>query len=130
LENCLWLDIPYKFLDTNNKNFAVETQHRLSFFDTEVIHISASGNVDLLIKYKNTAAFKQAFSSIDDERSTLVIAGDLSQAMIEAIGIQNGLKPEFFASHLIGTEEFRMADWAITNCSNPRPSANCSSRIS
>jgi hypothetical protein len=59
-----WLDILHEFLDPNNKNFSVETQHRLSFFDIGVIHISASGNVDPPIKCKDTTAFKQAVSTV------------------------------------------------------------------
>lgn len=40
-----------------------------------------------------------------------VIAKDLSRAMINALGMQYDLEPEFFACHLLGTESFRLGHW-------------------
>jgi hypothetical protein len=112
LEHRPWLDILNEFLDPNEKSFAVWLDHRLSFFDVEVIHISASGKVNTPIKCKNATEFKEEISSVDKERSgTLVIAEDLSRAMIDALGMQYDLEPEFFACHLLGTESFRMGHW-------------------
>jgi hypothetical protein len=107
-----WLGILHEFLGPNNINFAVPLEHRLSFFDIEVIHISTSGKVSSPIKCKNATDFQEAISSAEKERSgTLVIAEDLSGAMINTLGMQYDLEPEFFACHLLGTEEFRMGHW-------------------
>lgn len=107
-----WLEILNEFLDPNKKSFAVPPDHRLSFFDVQVIHISASGQVNTPITCKNATTFKEAISSADTEQSgTLVIAEDLSRAMIDALGMQYNLEPEFFACHLLGTESFRKGHW-------------------
>lgn len=107
-----WLEILDEFLDPNKKSFAVPPDHRLLFFDIQVIHISASGQVNKPITCKNATEFKEEISSVDPERSgTLVIAEDLSRAMIDALGMQYDLEPEFFACHLQGTESFRNGHW-------------------
>jgi hypothetical protein len=81
-------------------------------FNVDVIHISESGVVGALAKYKDTIKFKQAIRSTDKERgSTLIIAEDLSQAIIDALGMQYNLELEFFACHLLGTESFRTGIW-------------------
>lgn len=107
-----WLDILSTFLDPNEKSFAVSKKRRLSFFDVEVIHVLASGKVSPPIKCESKAQFRQAISSASEElRGTLVIANDLSGAMIDALGMQYDLEPEFFACHLLGTESYRMGNW-------------------
>jgi len=107
-----WLDSLNEFLDPNEKSFAVPLHHRMSAFDVDLIHISESGVVDAPIKYKDVAKFKQAIRSMDKERGgALVIAEDLSRAIIDTLGMQYNLEPEFFACHLLGTESFRTGDW-------------------
>lgn len=107
-----WLEILDEFLDPNKKSFAVPPDHRLLYFDVQVIHISASGQVNKPITCKNATEFKENINSADTERSgTLVIAEDLSRATIDALGMQYDLEPEFFACHLQGTESFRSGDW-------------------
>jgi hypothetical protein len=84
-----WLEILDEFLDPNKKSFAVPPDHRLLYFDVQVIHISASGQVNKPITCKNATEFKENINSADTERSgTLVIAEDLSRAMIDALGMQ------------------------------------------
>jgi hypothetical protein len=114
-----WLDILSEFLDPKNTCFAVPPNHRLLFFDVEVIHISASG-VNTPIKCKNATEFNDAISSVDNERiGTVVIAEDLSGAMIDALGMQYELEPEFFACHLQGTQMFRMGHWESPTARDP-----------
>lgn len=120
VEHRPWLEILDEFLDPNKKSFAVPLDHRLSFFDVQVIHISASGQVNTPITCKNATRFKEEVNSADTERSgTLVIAEDLSRAMIDAIGMQYDLEPEFFACHLQGTESFRKGHWELSTVRAP-----------
>jgi hypothetical protein len=107
-----WLDILNEFLDPDAEGFPVDPQdHRLNDFDIEVIHISKSGKINPPIKCINPAEFKKAISEDKARIGTLIIAEDLSRAMIDTLGIQYDLEPEFFASHLLGTESFRMGSW-------------------
>jgi hypothetical protein len=115
LERRPWLDVLHNFLDPNEKHFAVATNRRLSTFDVQVIHISASGEVNKPINCNGVsgeADFQRAISNVDKELcGTLIIAEDLSSAMINALGMQYDLEPEFFAYHLDGTQSFRMGEW-------------------
>lgn len=107
-----WLDSLNEFLDPSEKSFAVPLDYRLMAFDVEVMHISESGEVDAPIKCKDAVAFKQAIDRADKERGgTLVIAEDLSRALIDTLSMQYSLEPEFFACHLLGTESFRTGIW-------------------
>jgi hypothetical protein len=115
-----WLEILDEFLDPNNESFAVSPRHRLSFFDVHVIHISATGQVNAPITYNNATRFKEEISRADAERSgTVIIAEDLSRAMIDALGMEYDLEPEFFACHLLGTESFRKGDWELQTVRAP-----------
>jgi hypothetical protein len=112
LEHRPWLKILDEFLDPTTESFAVSTDHRLKHFDVQVIHISASGVVNGPITCGDATTFKDAISTNGEERSgTLIIAEDLSRAMIDALGMECDLEPEFFACHLQGTESFRMGHW-------------------
>lgn len=112
LLNRPWLDILHEFLDPTTEHFAVSPDHRLLYFDIQVIHISGDGEVNPPIKCKNATEFNEAISNADSERrGTLVIAEDLSRAMIDALGMQYNLDPEFFASHLLGTQLFHTGEW-------------------
>lgn len=107
-----WLGILNEFLDPEEKSFSVPLHHRMSAFNIDVIHISKSGEVDVPVKCKDAVEFKQAISKTDKEQGgTLIIAEDLSREMIDALGIQYNLEPEFFACHLLGTESFRTGTW-------------------
>jgi hypothetical protein len=107
-----WLTILDEFLNPDEKNFKVSFDHRIWHFDVDIIHISASGEVGPLINCIDKAEFLKQVSNADNEpRSTLIIAEDISVAMIEALGIKYDLEPEFFACHLLGTEAFRTGGW-------------------
>jgi hypothetical protein len=55
------------------------------------------------------AQFENAISDVDPERiGSLIFAKDLSEQMIDALGMKYDLEPEFFACHLEGTESARM----------------------
>jgi hypothetical protein len=109
LANRPWLEILDKFMHPNEKSLAVP---RMTDFDIEVMHISESGEVDAPIKCVRAADFKQAIGQADKERGgTLVIAEDLSPAMVDTLSLQYNLEPEFFACHLLGTESFRTGMW-------------------
>jgi hypothetical protein len=108
-----WLDILHQFMSPNPEEFEVNPQRRMLHFDIKVIHVSTSGNIESLIHCLTPTKFKDAISGEEGkERSgTLIIAKDLSRAMIDLLGMEYELEPEFFASHLEGTESFRMGRW-------------------
>jgi hypothetical protein len=110
LQHRPWLDILHQFMNPNAGGFAVDLEHRMLHFDIKVIHISKSGNIESLIKCRNPTEFKDAIGEEERrERSgTLIIAKDLSRATIDSLGMEYELEPEFFASHLEGTESFGM----------------------
>lgn len=104
-----WLESLHQFMDPDAKGFAINLDHRMKHFDIEVIHFPKSGKPDSVIKCFTPEGFEGAFSESDKERTgTLVIAKDISRAMIEALGTRLELEPEFFANHLAGTESYRM----------------------
>lgn len=82
-----WLDILSEFLDPNKVNFIISPDRRLSFFDVEVIHISASGEVDPPIKCNKVTEFLTTISKADKQRSgTLVLAEDLFRGNDRRLG--------------------------------------------
>jgi hypothetical protein len=103
-----WLEIVQKFMDPNAKGFAVDLDRRMTHFDIKVIHISTSGESEPVIKCDTPEKFHDAVEEDKERSGTLVIAKDLSRAMIEALGTRYELEPEFFASHLAGTELYGM----------------------
>jgi hypothetical protein len=113
LQHRPWLDILHQFMNPKAEGFAVSSKRRMLHFDIKVIHISKSGNIESPIKCLTPTKFKDAISEEErKERSgTLIIAKDLSRAMIDSLGMKYELEPEFFASHLEGTESFRMGHW-------------------
>jgi DNA-binding transcriptional regulator YiaG len=113
LQHRPWLDILHQFMNPNAGGFAVNPERRMLHFDIKVIHISKSGNVESIIECLTPTEFKDAISEEErQERSgTLIIAKDLSRAMIDSLGTKYELEPEFFASHLEGTETLRMGAW-------------------
>jgi hypothetical protein len=94
-------------MDPTSQGFEVDLKLRMAHFDIKVIHISTSGEVDAVIKCDNPDMFKAAIINDQERSGTLVIAKDLSRAMIDALGAQYELEPEFFAAHLLGTEATR-----------------------
>jgi hypothetical protein len=123
-----WLNILDEFLDPTVDNFGIAQKHRLSHFDVVVIYISISGEVSspILCKGANgVRKFREAISTADSDRcGTLVITEDISSAMIEALGTEYDLEPEFFACHLKGTETFRTGRWQSPTVRVPVRSPN------
>jgi hypothetical protein len=113
LQHRPWLDILHQFMNPKAEGFTVSPKRRMLHFDIKVIHISKSGNIESPIKCLTPTKFKDAISEEErKERSgTLIIAKDLSRAMIDSLGMKYELEPEFFANHLEGTECFRMGPW-------------------
>ena len=103
-----WLESLHQFMDPCAKGFSINLAHRMKHFDIEVIHFPKSGKPDPVIQCFNPEDFKGAISEDKERTGTLVIAKDISQAMIEALGTRLELEPEFFANHLAGTELYRM----------------------
>jgi hypothetical protein len=107
-----WLDILDQFMDPNSNEYAVNLERRMLDFDITVIHISKSGDVESPIKCPNPIKFKDAISETEQERSgTLIITKGISRDMIDSLGMKYELEPEFFASHLEGTESYRQGLW-------------------
>ncbi len=103
-----WLESLHQFMDPYAKGFAINLGHRMKHFDIVVIHFLKSGKPDSIIECSTPEDFEGAISEDKDRTGTLVIAEDISQAMIEALGTSFELEPEFFANHLAGTELYRM----------------------
>ncbi|KAG9234665.1 hypothetical protein BJ875DRAFT_461054 [Amylocarpus encephaloides] len=107
-----WLEILDQFMDPITEGYAVHHKRRMLHFDIKVIHMSSSGNIESIIKCLTPTMFKDATSKEGSEGGgTLVIAKDLSRAMIDSLGMKYELEPEFFASHLEGTELWLMGSW-------------------
>jgi hypothetical protein len=124
LQHRPWLEILHQFMNPNGEGFAVDPKHRMLHFDIKVIHISKSGNIESLTKCTSLTSFKDAIGDEKERSGTLVIAKDLSQAMIDALGMQYELQPEFFASHLGGTESFGMGYWESPTVRPPARAPN------
>jgi hypothetical protein len=121
-----WLGNLDEFLDPDQKCFAVPEKHRLSFFDIKVIHISTSGNISQPIPCENLTQFEHAVGDVDPERiGSLILAEDLSQQMIDALGMKYDLEPEFFACHLEGTESARTGRWQRPTVRAPNLLPDC-----
>jgi hypothetical protein len=100
-----------QFMDSTTPGFGVDLGYRMNHFDIKVIHISKSGTVDSIIDCDTPEKFHQAIGEDQERSGTLVIPKDISRAMIETLGTQYNLEPEFFATHLLGTESFHMGRW-------------------
>lgn len=108
LQHRPWLESLHQFMDPYAKGFAINLGHRMKHFDIKVIHFPKSGKPDSVIKCFTPEDFEGAISEDKERTGTLVIAKDISQATIEALGTRFELEPEFFANHLAGTELYRM----------------------
>jgi len=108
LQHRPWLESLHQFMDPNAKGFAVNLANRMKHFNIKVIHFPKSGKPDSVIKCSTPEDFEGAISGDKERTGTLVITKGISRAMIEALGTIFELEPEFFASHLAGTELFRM----------------------
>lgn len=108
-----WLDILHQFMSPNAEGFAVNPKRRMLHFDIKVVHISKSGGIESLIKCLTPTDFDHAIRGEEgiERNGTLIIAKDISQAMIDSLGMSYELEPEFFACHLEGTESFSMGHW-------------------
>jgi hypothetical protein len=111
LQHRPWLESLHQFMDYNAEGFAMNLGNRMKHFDIKVVRFPKSGKPDTAIKCTTPEEFEEAISedSEDKERTgILVIAKGISRAMIETLGTRFELEPEFFASHLAGTELYRM----------------------
>ena len=82
---------------------------RRSRFDIEVAYVLSSGIVHGPTKCNNKRAFNQAVGADapTDRISTIILVEDLSYDVIEHLGINYNIPPEFFAIHLVETEAYR-----------------------
>lgn len=121
-----WLESLDRFLDPDQKCFAISETRRQEFFDIKVIHISTSGIISPPIVCKNLAEFECSVRDDDPERiGSLILAEDLSQQKIDALGMKYDLEPEFFACHLEGTEPARMGRWQRPTVRAPNLLPDC-----
>src|SRR5277367_5982661 len=125
-----WLDVLDQFLNPNQIGFPVEQDHRMRHFDIKVIHISKFGKISSITKYITPEQFGDVISEDKEWSGILIIAKDLSRAMIDALGMKYKLEPEFFASRLAGTEPFITGDLGNPNRTSPWPSAKLFARLS
>lgn len=103
-----WLQCLSQFMDPNAQGFAIDLTERMKHFDIEVIHFTKSGKPNSTTKCSKPKDFELAMSEDEERTGTLVISEGLSRLTIETLGTKFELEPEFFASHLAGTELFRM----------------------
>jgi len=106
-----WLECLYQFMNPTTEGFAMQPSRRMEDFDIKVIHFTESRKPDSAIKCSTPNEFKRAVREEKERTGTLIIAKGLSRAIIEALGTTYELEPEFFASHLAGTEIFRLAHY-------------------
>jgi len=109
LQHRPWLECLYQFMNPTTKGFAMQPSRRMEDFDIKVIHFTESRKPDSAIKCSTPNEFKRAVREEKERTGTLIIAKGLSRAIIEVLGTTYELEPEFFASHLAGTEIFRLA---------------------
>ena len=107
LQHRPWLESLHQFMDPNAKGFATNLASRMKHFDIKVTHFSQSGKPDMVIKCPTPDDFERAINKDKERTGSLVIAKGISRAMIEALGTTFKIEPEFFASHLAGTELYR-----------------------
>jgi len=124
LQHWPWLETLHEFLDPCAEGFAIKQSDRMSHFDIKVIRISISGEVESPIKCDEPTQFKEAISEVEERRGTLLIAKGLSRAMIDILGMEYNLDPDFFASHLQGTESYRTGIWASPIVRRPARTPN------
>jgi hypothetical protein len=106
LQHRPWLESLHQFMDPNTTGFAMDPANRMKHFDMKVIHFLQSGKADSVIKCSTPEEFEVAMSEDKERGGTLIITKGISRAIIEALGTRFELEPEFFASHLEGTELF------------------------
>jgi hypothetical protein len=106
LQHRPWLQSLHQFMDPTAKGFAMDPEMRMGHFDIKVIHFLQSGKFDSIIKCSTPEDFEKAISADKEQTGTLVITKGISRAIIEALGTRFELEPEFFATHLAGTELF------------------------
>jgi hypothetical protein len=97
----------HQFMDLTAKGFAIDQDKRMRHFDIKVIHFLQSGKPNSIIKCSTPEDFEKAISADKEQIGTLVITKGISRAIIESLGTRFELEPEFFATHLEGTELFR-----------------------
>jgi len=106
-----WLESLNEFMDPKAKGFAMNLVKRMKHFDIKVINVLKSGNSESIIKCSSVEDFERAIcgdNSDKEQAGTLVIAKGISRDMIETLGTRFEIEPIFFASHLAGTELYRM----------------------
>jgi hypothetical protein len=106
LQHRPWLESLHQFMDPNTTGFAMDLADRMGHFDIKVIHFLQSGKAGSVIKCSTPEEFEVAISEDNEREGTLVITKGISRAIIETLGTRFELEPEFFASHLEGTELF------------------------
>jgi hypothetical protein len=106
LQHRPWLQSLHQFMDPTIKGFAMDGDKRMRHFDIEVIHLLQSGKFGSIIECATPPDFEKAISADKEQIGTLVITKGISRAIIEALGTRFELEPEFFATHLAGTEPF------------------------
>ena len=103
-----WLESLDRFLDPAAQGFALSLSKRMNEFDVKVIHCQESGELLPEIKCTTPSSFENAMIEDKERTGTIVIAKGLSRTMVETLGTKFDIDPAFFASHLAGTEPFRM----------------------
>jgi hypothetical protein len=102
-----WLQSLHQFMDPSTEGFGMSLFKRMNHFDIKVIPVPKAGKANSVIPCRTPDDLEKALSEDGNIIGALVIAKGLSRAMIESLGTRFGLEPEFFASHLAGTEIFR-----------------------
>jgi hypothetical protein len=123
------LEILLNFLDSPNTGFVVPIDGSEPSIciptDVKVIPIGAGGGpwhcqTESDLKQYITEAKK------DEKRSgTIIIAEDLSPAVINILGEEFAIEPEFFANHLEGSGQYRKVPFKEPTSRTPRVLPSC-----
>jgi hypothetical protein len=107
-----WLKALDEFLDPAlSNNFGADPSQRLDAFDIKVLCIYSSRAVSNVIHCYGAAQFREERANIQmdqDLQGQIFRVEDLSAAMINTLGAELNVDPEFFANHLEGTQSFRL----------------------
>jgi hypothetical protein len=121
------LEILLNFLDSPSTAFVIpiDGSEPSTPIDVKVIPIGTGGSP---WHCQTESDLKQHISEAkkDKKRSgTIIIAEDLSPAVINILGEEFAIEPEFFASHLEGTEPFRKFPFQEPTSQAPRILPSC-----
>ena len=94
---------------------SISTYPNCYCFDVHVIHILRSGGIHPhTFPCRSQEDLKQAIGPLapTDRASTIILAEDMTKTVVEALGSNFAIEPEFFAVHLREHDALRTGEWS------------------